>query len=150
MPENPALTRRRLNERFESWGIFYGEVQVGGLSQHIGVGSTMIWQWSCGFYPGCDRRTQMSAGNALTFEEAKAEFQKSWVRLQPQITPAMIDEWRQQRAFTAWKYAMIDAGCQLPTQSTTGRARCYCGNEVTIAGMPEHVHEQHMGTKEIA
>ena len=103
----------------------------------------MLWAWSCGFYPGCDRRTQMSAGNDDSFDGAKAAFQAAWSRLQPQITPAMIAEWREQQAFTAWKYAMWDAGCQMPTQSKVGRSKCYCGKEITVAGLASHVYGQH-------
>ncbi len=137
------LTRRRLNERFESWGIYYCDVKVGVLSHLPGTGSQMIWQWSCGFYPGCDRQTQMSAGNEDSFDGAKAAFQAAWSRLQAQITPAMIAEWREQQAFTAWKYAMWDAGCEMPTQSSTGNSRCFCGAEITMAGVPTHILSTH-------
>lgn len=143
----PELTRRRLNERFESWGIFYDDVQVGGLTHQNGLGSSMHWQWSCGFYPGCDLRTQMSAGGEDLFDDAKAAFQKAWELLQPQITPAMLDEWRKDRAYTKWKYAMRDAGCQMPTQSSTGISGCFCGAEITIASVRDHVYSAHMGTK---
>ena len=141
-----TLTRRRLNERFESWGIYYGDVLVGGLSKMNGLGSSMIWRWSCGFYPGCEPH-QQSAGSENHFEEAKAAFQQSWDRLQPQLTPAMMDEWRKQQAWTDWKYAMQDAHCELPTQTTTGISRCFCGAEITIAGFTDHVYAKHMGAK---
>ena len=140
------LTRRRLHKRFESWGIFYGDVQVGHISKMIGLGSSVIWQWSCGFY-GCETH-QQSSGNQDSFDEAKAAFAGAWNLLQPQITEAMLDEWRKHQAWTAWKYAMIDAGCRLPTQSTTGRARCFCGAEITIAGFTDHVYAEHMGAKQ--
>jgi len=138
------LTRRLLNnEHPESWGIFDGDVQVGGICAVRGTGGQMIWQWSCGFYPGCDK-SQQTAGNADTYHEAKAAFQAAWERLRPQITPAMRDEWRKQQAWTAWKYTMWDTKCRMPTQSTTGRARCFCGTEITTAGIPEHVYAAHM------
>ena len=143
MAQNPTLTRRRLNERFESWGIFYADVLVGGLSEIHGTEGKMIWQWSCGFYPGCTPR-QQSAGNADYFDEAKAAFHIAWDRLRPQITLAMIEEWRAHQAFTAWKYAMWDAGCQMPTQTTTGKSQCFCGSEITIAGVPAHVYAKHL------
>jgi hypothetical protein len=41
-------------------------------------------------------------------------------------TEADFVEYRRQRAFTAWKYAMHDVGLPLPTQSATGQARCFC------------------------
>ena len=117
----PDLTRRRLNsEHHESWGIFDGDVQVGRTSEIHGTEGRMIWQWSCGFYPGCATH-QQSAGNQDSYDEAKAAFQAAWERLRPQITPEMRDEWRKQQAWTAWKYAMWDAKCRMPAQSTTGR-----------------------------
>jgi hypothetical protein len=45
---------------------------------------------------------------------------------------------------TAWKYAMWDAGCKLPTQTAEGRSRCFCGAEITIANIDEHVYAAHM------
>lgn len=139
------LVRRRLDtENPESWGIFDGDVKVGGLTKVNGTGGKDLWQWSCGFYPGCDKRTQQSGGNKDTFDEAKAAFQQAWDKLQPQITPEMRDEWLYQQAFTAWKYAMHEAGCRMPTQNTTGRSRCFCGAEITIEEMPEHVRAAHM------
>jgi hypothetical protein len=36
---------------------------------------------------------------------------------------------------------MHDAGLPLPTQSTGGRARCFCGAEIDIASMSPHVNE---------
>ena len=143
MKNQNELTRRRLNERFESWGIFYNDVQVGRLSEIHGTDGKMIWAWSCGFYPGCTPRKQ-SAGTVDTFDQAKAAFQAAWDRLQPQITPAMLTEWREHQAFTAWKYAMIDAGCQMPTQSTTGKSHCVCGSEIRIVNVLEHIRATHM------
>lgn len=58
------LTHRLLNnEHHQSWGIFGGDVQVGRISEINGTGGQMIWQWSCGFYPGCETH-QQTAGNA--------------------------------------------------------------------------------------
>lgn len=146
-----ALTRRRLDtENLESWGIFDGDVRVGGLTKVNGTGSQVLWQWACGFYPGCNKRTQQSGGNCETFDEAKARFQETWDRLEPQITPAMRTEWLEHQAFTAWKYAMHEAGCRMPTQNATGRSRCFCGADLAIAAVPEHVRTAHMGTKATA
>lgn len=140
-----ALTRRRRNtENHESWAILFGDVPVGGLSEINGTEGRMRWQWCCGFYPGCDKRTQQTAGNCDTFEEARAAFQNAWESLQPQITPAMIAEWRRHHAFTEWKYAMWDARCKMPTQTTTGRSRCFCGADISIDDTDEHVYSAHM------
>lgn len=138
------LTRRRLNtEHLEAYGIYDGDIRVGGLMRLSGTAGAMLWQWACGFYPGCDLKTQMSSGNKDTYDEAKAEFEKAWEKLRPQITPAMRDEWPQQQAFTAWKYAMHDSGCRMPTQSPDGRSKCFCGEEITTEGVPDHIRTCH-------
>lgn len=134
--------RRRETENLESWGIFDGDVRVGGLTKVNGTGGKDLWQWSCDFYPGCEKY-QQSAGNRGTLEEAKAAFQAAWDQLQPQITPAMRGEWLYHQAFTAWKYAMQAAGCRMPTQNTDGRSRCFCGAGLTIADVLGHVRDDH-------
>jgi len=140
-----TLTRRLFRENhYQRWDIFDGDVRVGALTKIHGTGSRMLWQWCCGFYPGCDKRTQQSAGNCDTFEDARSAFQKAWDRLRPQITPEMRAEWLEQQAFTAWKYAMWDAGCKMPTQNTTGQSRCFCGAEITTQYVPDHVRAAHM------
>ena len=40
---------------------------------------------------------------------------------------------------------MWDAGCKLPTQTADGRARCFCGAEIEIANMDQHIYAAHMG-----
>jgi hypothetical protein len=59
-------------------------------------------------------------------------------------TNADFLEYRRDRAFHAWKLAMWDAGSRLPTQTADGRARCFCGAEITIADMDEHIYAAHM------
>lgn len=76
------LTRKRLNEKFESWGIFYGDVRVGAISKHLGNNSTQHWQWSCGFYPGCGPG-EHSNGQASEFNRAREQFEQAWHRLLP-------------------------------------------------------------------
>ncbi len=133
------LTRRLFRENhYQRWDIFDGDVRVGALTEIHGTGSKMLWQWCCGFYPGCDKRTQQSAGNCDTFDEARAAFQDAWEKLRPQITPEMRTEWLEHTAHTSWKYAMW-AGCKMPTQSTTGRSHCFCGAEIVTGGTLEHI-----------
>ncbi|MCF2523898.1 hypothetical protein [Bradyrhizobium sp. G127] len=86
----------------------------------------------------------MSSGSHDTFVDGRAALQAAWEKLEPQITPAMRQEWLEYQAFTAWKCAMWDAGCRMPTQNTTGRSRCFCGAEITTDGVPEHIRELHM------
>jgi hypothetical protein len=40
--------------------------------------------------------------------------------------------------------AARDAGCKLPTQTADGRSCCFCGAEITIADMNEHIYAAHM------
>lgn len=140
-----TLTRRLFQENhYQRWDIFDGDVRVGTITEINGTEGQMLWQWSCGFYPGCDKRTQQTAGSCDTFDEAREEFQRAWERLEPEITPEMRGEWLEHQAFTAWKYAMHDAGCRMPTQSTTGRSRCFCGAEITTLGVDNHIRALHM------
>ena len=62
-------------------------------------------------------------------------------------TEADFLEYRRHRASTAWKYAMWDAGCRLPTQNADGRARCFCGARIGIADMDQHIYAAHMEPK---
>jgi hypothetical protein len=38
---------------------------------------------------------------------------------------------------------MHDAGLPLPTQLSSGRARCFCGAVIDIAGTGPHVQQAH-------
>jgi hypothetical protein len=59
-------------------------------------------------------------------------------------TEADFREWREEQAFTAWKYRMWDTGHRLPTQSTDGRSTCFCGAGLTIASVTDHIRSAHM------
>lgn len=126
------LTRKLLNERIESWGIFYGDVQVGTISGHLGSHGTQQWQWSCGFYPGCGPGDH-SNGNAPEFEQAREQFQHAWELLLPKKNEADFQEWRDHKAWTDRKYALWDAGKQLPAgEWESGKPmqtwmKCPCG-----------------------
>jgi hypothetical protein len=39
---------------------------------------------------------------------------------------------------------MHDVGLPLPTQSATGRARCFCGAAIDLATIDQHVLEEHL------
>lgn len=141
------LTRRPRNVegRFISWEIFHGDVGIGLIQERSGVPRHVDhWQWSCGFYPGCDIRTQVASGTAATYDAARAAFMKAWENLDPQVTPEMRERWLYEQAFTAWKYAMWDAGCLMPTQKAEGRSRCFCGAEITIGNTDEHILQVHV------
>ncbi|BAR61943.1 hypothetical protein NK6_8796 [Bradyrhizobium diazoefficiens] len=102
------------------------------------------WGWSCGFYPGCDPG-QQTHGTGETFDDARAGFEEAWRQLSATRTEAHYELWRQNRDFQAWKGRMHDEHLQLPTQRTSGRSRCFCGAEITDAGIPDHVRTNHRG-----
>ena len=144
----PVLTRRRDPEAsFECWHVMYGDVRVGTISVRAGVPvEADQWGWQCGFYP-LSHRGAHEDGTAPDFFTARAAFGRAWSRLLPKITEADLVENRRERAMTAWKYRMRDVGCRLPTQEPSGRARCFCGAEIGIAGTSEHVYAAHMATQ---
>ena len=85
-------------------------------------------------------------GTAPNFFKARADFEAGWARLLPKVTDADFIEHRRERAHTAWKYRMWDAACRMPTQETSGRSRRFCGAEIGIAGVSEHVYAAHIPT----
>jgi hypothetical protein len=137
-----TLTRRPHPERSDCWHIFYGDVQVGTIAVQPSLPiHAEQWRWDCGFYPASHRSR---SGYTSNFDQARAGFEAAWKDYLPRCTEADFIEYRRQRAWTAWKYAMHNAGLPLPTQSTKGRARCFRGAAIDIAGTHPHVHEVHM------
>ncbi|MBR1157024.1 hypothetical protein [Bradyrhizobium sp. JYMT SZCCT0428] len=100
------------------------------------------WRWDVGFYPASLRRHNRS-GYAASFDEARAGFEVAWKDYLSKCTEADFNDYRRQRAWTAWKYAMHEAGLPLPTQSTSGRALCFCGATIDIAVTDLHVQNAH-------
>jgi hypothetical protein len=94
--------------------------------------SSPQWQWSCGFYPGTEPG-EYRTGIAEAFDLAQAGFQPAWREMLARRTEADFQAWRDAQAFTAWKYAMWDAGAKLPTQTASGRSHCFCGMPIDIA-----------------
>jgi hypothetical protein len=143
----PTLTRRHdPDDRQERWRVFYGDIQVGTIGMRSGVPVDVDqWDWTCGFYPACDCG-RLERGIAADFFTARAAFETAWRRLLPRLTETDFQEYRRERAVTAWKYAMRDAGCRMPTQLPDGRSRCFCGAEIDIAGTDKHVYAAHMET----
>lgn len=139
-----ALKRRRDRcHREECWQIYYGDVRVGMIARRSGAPlSEPQWHWSCGFYPGTEPG-EYQTGTAETFDLARADFEPAWRELLARRSEADFQAWRNAEAFTAWKYAMWDAGARLPTQMASGRSRCFCGAEIDIAGTDEHVRKVH-------
>ena len=86
-------------------------------------------------------------GTAANFDAARAAFESAWSTFLAKRTEADFLEYRRHQASTAWKYAMWDAGCRLPTQMADGRSRCFCGAQINLADMDEHIYAAHMEPK---
>ena len=100
------------------------------------------WSRSVGISPASQRGLHAS-GTAQSFDAARATFEAAWRWLLPQLTEADLTEWRRRRAWDAWKQAMWDKGCKLPTQVADGRSTCFCGAAIGIADVERHVYEAH-------
>ncbi len=138
------LTRRPSPHRSDCWHVHYADVQVGTIAKRSGVPfDAPQWEWKCGFYPASHRRVS-AEGTAVDFDEARAAFEQAWSAMQPKIAEADYHEHRLQRAHTAWKYAMHDAGAKLPTEMASGRSKCFCGAELTAETVSDHVLAAHM------
>ena len=118
----PALTRRRDRDRHEEcWRVFYGDVHVGTIAIRAGIPHDKpAWGWRCGFYPGSEPGEYLS-GTAATFDHARADFAKAWQVFSAKRTEADYQAWRDQRDWTASKYAMWERGELLPTQQPRTR-----------------------------
>src|ERR1700757_4019959 len=139
-----TLTRRRdPDAREEVWLIFYGDVHVGTIGKRSGNPTgTDEWSWRCGFYPGSNPG-KGSYGTATDFEAARAAFESARSCFLSKRTEADFEAWRRHRAATAWKYAMWEAGCKLPTQTADGWSRCFCGAEIGLAHLDDHIYAAH-------
>ena len=153
----PELTRRRSEQhREECWHIYFGDVHVGTITERTGnPHDTDQCEWSCGFYPGSEPG-EISSDTAATFEEARADFERAWQVFLSNRTEADFQAWRDQRDWTARKYALWDAGKRLePPSYGPGKPahrfrKCPCG-EVFVMHGPEEVflHLPHVTASEI-
>jgi hypothetical protein len=140
----PALTRRRSADQPDCWHIVYGDVQVGSITRRAGVPVDVDEPgWDCGFCPASHDGRRFD-GTSATFEIARAEFEAAWHEYLPTCNEADFAEYRQQRAWTAWKYQMRDIGHRLPTQMTSGWSKCFCGAETTNRDLSAHIETAHM------
>jgi hypothetical protein len=143
MTEPPALTHRRSADRPDCWHIYYGDtIAMRAGNPH----DTDPWEWSCAFYPG-SRPGEIQSGTSETFDQARAEFGSAWAVFLSTRTEADFQAWRLQRDSTAWKYAMWDRGLKMPTQLSTGHSKCFCGADLTISGVPDHIRAAHRLTE---
>jgi hypothetical protein len=133
----PALTRKLSTGRIDCWHIHYGDVQVGVIARRVGnPNASDHWGWTCGFYPGSHPGEHQS-GTAATFDQARADFETAWNVFLAKRTEADFQAWRDQRDWTARKYAMWERGEKLPTQQPNSKMRCSCG-EVFDSHRLEH------------
>lgn len=86
---------------------------------------------------------ECTGGTAPTFGQARADFEAAWPVFLANRTEADFDAWRHNRAWTAWKYAMWDARCRMPTQVAELRSRCFCAAQIGPS-CEEHVYASHM------
>src|SRR3954468_19573058 len=104
------LTRRRDPHREHCWLIYCADIHVGTIARAVGMPNALnLWTWRAGFYPG-SRPGEIKGGTADTFEEARAAFEKAWPVFAAKRTEADYQEWREQRDWTARKYALRDQG----------------------------------------
>jgi hypothetical protein len=153
----PELTRRRYPEaRDECWHVYYGDVHAGTLAIRTGnPHDTEPWEWRCGFYPG-SHPGECSSGTAETFDQARAEFEEAWQVFLSNRPEADFQAWRDQRDWTARKYALWDAGRRLePPSHGSGKPasrfmKCPCGEIFDMRGLEEVViHVRHISAVEV-
>jgi hypothetical protein len=131
----PALTRRRSKDaREECWHVYFGDVRVGTIAMRSGNPvDTDPWAWSCGFCPGSHPR-EYTSGTAATFDQARTAFEAAWRVFLSHRTEADFQEWREQRDWTARKYAMWEAGERLASQWPTRIMRSPVASRSTATG----------------
>ncbi len=114
----PELTRRLSTDaREECWHVYYGDVHAGTIAIRTGIPPDEDpWGWNCGFYPGSHPRECID-GTAATFDKARADFEAAWRVFLSKRTVADFQAWREQRDWTARKYAMWERGERLPSQA---------------------------------
>ena len=143
------LSRRRNPEaREECWHVYYGDVHAGTIAIRAGnPNDTDPWKWCCGFYPGSHPGEHQN-GTAMTFDEARADFEDAWKIFLSKRTETDFQEWRDQRDWTATKYAMWERGEKLPSQTPSSLMRCRCGEIFNSHRLEETlVHVPHISDR---
>jgi len=84
------------------------------------------WEWRCGFYPGSNPG-ECTYGSAATFDEARDDFEAAWQVFLAKRTEADFQAWRDERDWTAGKYAAWARGERMPSQAPNSMMRCPCG-----------------------
>jgi hypothetical protein len=114
--------------------IYHGDVHAGTITIRTGnPHDEDPWEWHCSFYPGSESGEQQN-GTAATLDEARADFECAWRVFLSRRSDADFPAWRDQRDWTARKYALWGAGKRLPpNESKLGKPcsiylKCPCGN----------------------
>jgi hypothetical protein len=103
------LTRRPDPHRKDCWLVYFGDIHCGTIARAASTPNAIVqWKWSCGFYPG-SKLGEIKHGSADAFEQARAAFLKGWQVFASTRTEADYQAWREQRDWTARKYAARDA-----------------------------------------
>jgi hypothetical protein len=104
----PQLSRKRVNDRPVTWHIHYAGVRVGVIVERSGARpSSDQWQSVCGFYPGSNPGDDRH-GTATSFGAAREAFEAAWREYLPKRSKADFEEWRDDAAWHAAKYARWD------------------------------------------
>ena len=62
---------------------------------------------------------EQTGGTALTFDQARVDFELAWRKFSAKRTKADYQAWRDQRDWTARKYAMWERGERFPSQQAS-------------------------------
>ena len=152
----PELTRRRSTDACEKcWHIYYGVIHAGTIAIRTGSPHDEDpWEWCCGFYPGSHPGEHQN-GTAATFDQARSDFEAEWKVFLANRTEADFQAWRDQRDWTARKYALWDAGKRLeppsyrPGKPCSRFRKCPCSEIFDMHGPEEFfVHLPHITATE--
>jgi hypothetical protein len=92
----------------------FGDVRVGTIAIRTGIPPHEDpWGWNCGFYPG-SHPAECTDGTVATFDQARADFEKTWHAFLSKRTEVDFEKWREQRAWTAEKYRRFDRHARMP------------------------------------
>jgi hypothetical protein len=95
------------------------------------------------------------SGTAASLDEARAGFEAAWRTFLANRTEADFQEWRDQRDWTARKYALLDAGKRLeppsygPGKPCSKFMRCVCGEVFAMYEPAEsQMHVPHLSASQ--
>lgn len=109
------LTRRPDEHRPDCWRIHCGDICCGWIALATTINGQSEWQWRVAMYPG-SRPGEGYGGSASTYDEAKAAFKIAWLKFAHSRTPEDFEAYRDQQQWTARKYALRDAGKEIPVR----------------------------------